>query len=147
MSLPERLEHAVRRAILLHQQLGEHVARQEALFDENRLDDLPGEIRTGNRIEQEIEKADETVASLLSTIESRNVIVDDSQRKYLAELLSSLMAGIQETMSDIDRTGTMLQLMKRETADEIRALDSRRRAINSYSRHAERTYQREMSYQ
>ncbi len=146
MSFQERLEHAVRRSILLHQQLGEHVARQGALFDENRLDELPGEIRTGNSIEQEIEKADETLASLLGTIESQNVVVDDNQTKNISGLLSSLMTSMQKTMSDIDRAGTMLQLMKQKTASEIRALDSRRRAINLYNKHSERTNHREMSY-
>jgi len=136
MSLSEQLEHAVRRAIMLHQQLGEHVARKKALFDENRLDDLPGEISIGNRIEQEIKKADETVALLLSTIESRNIIVNDSQKKYLAELLQSLRTSIKKTMSIIDKTGTVLQRMKQETAENIRDLDSRRRAIISYNRNA-----------
>ena len=145
MSVPEHFEHAVRHAIQLHQRLNEHVTRQKTLFDENRLDDMAGEIKNGNLIEQELKKANETVASLLVAIRARSNTIDDNQRKFLAGLLSSLRTTIRETMSIIDRTGTMLQVMKRETAREIRDLDTRRRAITSYSRNAMSTNYREMS--
>ena len=145
MSVLEHFEHAVHCAILLHRRLNEHVTRQKTLFDENRLDDMAGEIKNGNLIEQELKKANETVASLLVAIRARSNTIDDNQKKFLAGLLSSLRTTIRETMSIIDRTGTMLQVMKRETAREIRDLDTRRRAITSYSRNAMSTNYREMS--
>jgi len=145
MSVPEHFEHAVRHAIQLHQRLNEHVTRQKTLFDENRLDDMAGEIKNGNVIEQELKKANETVASLLVAIRARSTAIDDNQRKFLAGLLSSLRTTIRETMSIIDRTGTMLQEMRRETARELRDLDTRRRAITSYSRNAMSTNYRGMS--
>jgi len=145
MSVPEHFEHAVHHAIQLHRRLNEHVTRQKTLFDENRLDDMAGEIKNGNLIEQELKKANETVASLLVAIRARSNTIDDNQKKFLAGLLSSLRTTIRETMSIIDRTGTMLQEMKRETARELRDLDTRRRAITSYSRNAMSTNYREMS--
>lgn len=147
MSVPEPVERAVRSAILLHQRLNEHVSREKALFDENRLDDMAGEIKNGKLIEQELEHANETVASLLGMIDARSDTISDSQRKYLAGLLINLRTSIQETMSIIDRTGAILQLMKRETAEKIRDWDTRRRAITSYNRNAMSTNYRGMGRQ
>lgn len=147
MSVPEHVEHAVRSAILLHQRLNEHVTHEKVLFDENRLDDIADEIKDGKFIEEELKKSNESVVSLLGLIDARSDTIDDSQRKYLAGLLRSLRTSIQETMSIIDSTGTVLQRMKRETAEEIRDLDSRKRAITSYSRNALSTNHRGMGRQ
>ena len=147
MNDTEHLEHAIRLAIQLHRQLSEHVSHQRVLFDENRLDGMGVEIQNGKRIEQEIQKANETVALLLGSLETGGDLINEDRKKHLTVLLNSLRESIKDTMSVIEQTRNVLKSLKRETADEIRTIDLRKQAIVSYGRNAVSTHHRGMTCQ
>ena len=141
MIVTNNIEEAVCHAILLHKQLRDNVIWRKLLFFENRLDDMSEVIVKGEQIEEEIEKIHKTIFSLLTSTNERNEIVGQN-RNYLNNLLDTIKTTIKDTKDIVDHAENELQKMKRQTADDIRELDTRKKAINSYNRIAATSYYR-----
>jgi len=129
----EKLEHAIHRVIILHEQLRELIEKEKDLFTENRLDDIVQETVKRKQIEMEIKRTNTIIQTYFKHIEHDNSGITGTQERTLSLLIDKLRENFIYTADIVEQALNALHEMKHETLNELKTFGKTQKALKIYS--------------